>query len=566
MKNYKVNNRNIKTIKEEDEDTNLTNNNFSKTSKHNFNKKKIITLILFCFILVLLLILHFKLENEKIIINEFKNIINKSFITNNKYNDTNNKILKITNELDKIINESLAMNHNLQNTINKVMNNNMHNEFMNNNINNETLNNIINNVILKNNINNETTKNDINNETLNNETINSNNETNINNSLIFNESNDKLIQIEKDLIRKPINKNIPADITNIIWKIGRKYIDKCLQNILINEIPKLPEDNNPLISVIIPVYNSNKTITTAIRSIQNQNIMNFEIILINDFSSDNSLEVIENLQKNDSRIKIINNNKNMGTLYSRCIGVLSAKGKYIFSLDNDDMFFVDDVFQMISSIAEADNFDIVEYHSVFATKYDATPYEMKNGGFYTQKHNLVLYQPQLALFPIQRFNRFERNDFEIWSKCIKTEIYKKAINLMGEKRYSTYMTWAEDTSMIFVIFSIAQSFKYVVKYGIFHIETGFCASFNMKDYQKTFGEIFLIDIVFDFTRNNSDKNYAAYQAIDSTKRDFFNVTYNEEYKNYITSVLKKIYQSEYITDDNKQKVRERYSKFNLSIS
>ena len=411
----------------------------------------------------------------------------------------------------------------------------------------------------------------INKETLNNEIINNNNEilnnqSNINNSLIFNESNDKLIQIEKDLMKKSINKNILPDQKSIIWKIGRKYIDQCLQNKLINEIPKLPEDNNPLISVIIPVYNSNKTITSAIISIQNQNIMNFEIILINDYSTDNSLEVIENLQKNDSRIKIINNNKNMGTLYSRCIGVLSAKGKYIFSLDNDDMFFVDDVFQMISSIAEENNFDIVEYHSVFATKYDATTYEMKDGGFYTHRHNLVLYQPKLALFPIQRFNRFERNDFEIWSKCIKTEIYKKAINLIGEKRYSTYITWAEDTSMIFVIFSIAQSFKFVLKYGIFHIETGFCASFSMKGNQKTFGEIFLIDIVFDFTRNNSDKNYAAYQAIDSTKRDFFNVTYNEEYKNYITSVLKKIYQSEYITDDNKEKVRERYSKFNLSIS
>ena len=56
-----------------------------------------------------------------------------------------------------------------------------------------------------------------------------------------------------------------------------------------------------------------------------QNISNLEIILINDFSKDETLSIIEQLQKEDKRIKIINNQKNMRTLYSICIGVLAAK-------------------------------------------------------------------------------------------------------------------------------------------------------------------------------------------------------------------------------------------------
>ena len=72
----------------------------------------------------------------------------------------------------------------------------------------------------------------------------------------------------------------------------------------------------PKISVIIPVYNSQKTIKSAIRSIQNQNMIDIEIILINDFSKDNSSQIVEEIHQNDPRIIIINNNKNMGTIDS----------------------------------------------------------------------------------------------------------------------------------------------------------------------------------------------------------------------------------------------------------
>ena len=92
-----------------------------------------------------------------------------------------------------------------------------------------------------------------------------------------------------------------------------------------------------MVSVVIPVYNTQKLIKNAIRSIQNQDLLNIEIILINDFSSDNSLYVIEQLQKEDPRIKIINNKKNMGIFYSRNIKDLSDKGKFLFTLDNDEM-------------------------------------------------------------------------------------------------------------------------------------------------------------------------------------------------------------------------------------
>ena len=112
---------------------------------------------------------------------------------------------------------------------------------------------------------------------------------------------------------------------------AKSFLDKCLKGILINDLTNITIES-PKISAIINFHNSQKTISRAVKSIQNQNISNIEIILVNDFSIDKSLEIVEEIQKKDKRIKIINNKKNMGTLYSRSIGALSSKGVYILKL------------------------------------------------------------------------------------------------------------------------------------------------------------------------------------------------------------------------------------------
>ena len=115
--------------------------------------------------------------------------------------------------------------------------------------------------------------------------------------------------------------------TEVLLK-GKKFIDKCLKKQYNSQ--KNTIILKPKISAIIPVYNSEKTIYSSICSIQNQNYTNFEIILIDDFSNDNSSKIIKYLKEKDERIKIISNHKNMGSLYSRNIGTLIAKGRYIF--------------------------------------------------------------------------------------------------------------------------------------------------------------------------------------------------------------------------------------------
>ena len=127
---------------------------------------------------------------------------------------------------------------------------------------------------------------------------------------------------------------------------------------------------HPIISSIIPFLKSEKTIISSICSIQNQDFSDFEIILIDDFSTDNSYRIILDLQRLDSRIKIIKNKKNMGSLYSRSIGVLMSNGEYIFGLDNDDMFFSHDIFNFILKYAKNYDFDIVGFRAFQITNYN----------------------------------------------------------------------------------------------------------------------------------------------------------------------------------------------------
>ncbi len=115
-----------------------------------------------------------------------------------------------------------------------------------------------------------------------------------------------------------------------------------------------------LISVILPVYNGAPYLDEAIVSILKQTHDNFELIVINDGSTDESLEILEKYAVQDSRIIIINR-QNKGLVYSLNEGILKAKGKYIARMDADD---VSDSFRLESQIEhiEKHNLDICGGH------------------------------------------------------------------------------------------------------------------------------------------------------------------------------------------------------------
>lgn len=117
-------------------------------------------------------------------------------------------------------------------------------------------------------------------------------------------------------------------------------------------LPKIPK-----ISIIIPVYNVSPYLARALNSVIQQTLQDIEIICIDDASTDNSLSILEDFAKIDSRIKILKHDKNMGVSCARNSGLKLVKSKYIMFLDPDDWYEPSICEKLYSKITSA-NYDI----------------------------------------------------------------------------------------------------------------------------------------------------------------------------------------------------------------
>lgn len=408
-----------------------------------------------------------------------------------------------------------------------------------------------------------------------------NNSKNVNkNILFFNDTS--FYNISNNIT---INKNI-SNLTNIIDDIkinqsefnnkdknkflardkalenGILYMNQCKEGKLINNNTLLNFSDNPKISVTIPVYNCQNTLVSAIRSIQNQNMENIEIILVDDFSNDETKAIIERMREEDKRIKVIHNNKNMGTFYSRSVGALLAKGKYITTLDNDDLFLDKDVFSDIYVEAEEGNYDIIKFKVFEGDNFNDLK-DIKDNYSSQRDNSFIINQPDLGIYPISRNNSLHPNDIYIWGKLINAGVYKASVNILGKERYSTYIVWVEDTSIFFIICNIAESFKFITKYGLFHFISASTASIKQSHDSRSFAELFLLDIMFDFSKN-SQKKYAAYKLMYIKDYSFFNLN-NENIKEYLKKIVKKIMICEYIDEEIKKQIRLKFKGTNVLV-
>lgn len=97
--------------------------------------------------------------------------------------------------------------------------------------------------------------------------------------------------------------------------------------------------NKPLISVVMPAHNAQKYISGAIESILNQTFKNFELIIINDSSTDKTLTIVKSFSKKDSRIRIVNNDTRLNIARTLNKGISLAKSNIIARMDADDIAF-----------------------------------------------------------------------------------------------------------------------------------------------------------------------------------------------------------------------------------
>lgn len=123
--------------------------------------------------------------------------------------------------------------------------------------------------------------------------------------------------------------------------------------------------NNPKISVIIPVYNVYESLSECLKSVIHQTFSDFEIICINDASTDDSLNILEKYSLEDNRIRIVNHEKNKGLSFARNTGIENAVGEYLFFLDSDDWIASDSLLKMYNAICGSQADIVVSKTKIF---------------------------------------------------------------------------------------------------------------------------------------------------------------------------------------------------------
>ncbi|WP_303189341.1 glycosyltransferase family 2 protein [Fusobacterium ulcerans] len=113
----------------------------------------------------------------------------------------------------------------------------------------------------------------------------------------------------------------------------------------------------PLVSIITPLYNSEKYIGETIESVLNQTYKNWEMLIIDDCSKDNGVKIVNNYILKDKRIKLFRNEKNEGVSFSRNRAIDLSQGKYIAFLDSDDLWKKEKLEKQISFM-EKNNIDL----------------------------------------------------------------------------------------------------------------------------------------------------------------------------------------------------------------
>lgn len=185
---------------------------------------------------------------------------------------------------------------------------------------------------------------------------------------------------------------------------------------------------DPLISVIIPVYNGEKYLSLAIESIINQTYKNLELIIINDGSSDRTLEIIRKFTTQDRRIRLINR-ENKGLIFSLNEGVDAANGKFIARMDADDISYKNRIETQLNYIDKY-NLDIVgstvEYigdkkgYRVYPSNDDEIKMALTIGC--PLAHPSVFGRANI--FKEYRYSQLAKNheDYELWCRMAKNGV------------------------------------------------------------------------------------------------------------------------------------------------
>jgi len=248
-------------------------------------------------------------------------------------------------------------------------------------------------------------------------------------------------------IKISVNKNLLKIISIFIIIL----LPNCLKIENVNN--NITPYNIPKVTVFLPIYNKAMYLPRSISSIQNQTLKEVEIVAVNDCSTDDTLKVLKQLAKNDSRIKIINNDRNHGLLYSRAMGIINSTGEYVINLDPDDQFEGIHNLEILYKLAKNEGADLILY---LLEKHQPTEvYQANISEIYKE------VEPNISSYI--SIEKKRKVDYLITNKFTKREILLKAYEEFASRIYSHRWNFHEYNIWCYMIRKYAKKKIYVDK-------------------------------------------------------------------------------------------------------
>lgn len=192
---------------------------------------------------------------------------------------------------------------------------------------------------------------------------------------------------------------------------------------LLNGVSKMSVEDD-LVSIIMPSYNSSDYIVNAIKSIQDQTYDNWELIIVDDCSTDNTVNIINNL--NEQRIRLFINEKNSGAAVSRNKALREAKGKWIAFLDSDDIWVSTKLEEQLNFMKKTGHtFTYTDYRIQLNGKWlpyiNIAPNKITKKKMYDYCYfsTITVMYDQTKVGLIQIENLRKNNDYAMWLEAVK---------------------------------------------------------------------------------------------------------------------------------------------------
>lgn len=323
------------------------------------------------------------------------------------------------------------------------------------------------------------------------------------------------------------------------------YLDECSSKESLNFSKRT---KFPKISIISPVFNRGEYLLRFLKSIQFQEFKDIEIILIDDFSSDNTLSLIKQYQKIDKRILLIKNRKNYGTFKSRNLGIIKSTGKYLILPDPDDILSKN-CLKILYDYATKYDYEILRFNLYIGKKRILTSKSIE------KIPNKPVFQPELLTFIFYGSGSLQHIDFNISNKFIKREALIRALNLLSKNYLNMHMILLEDGTLNYLLHRTAKSFYYLKIIGYYYINNK--RSITNKIVKICYMKYIFIylKIVFEFSKNNEyEKNMFNILFHSYIVKHFViaKMNINKEYLQFYNDTTNMFLENEFISINNRK--------------